>query len=80
MSFQSDNLSEVGVHDVELVVSLTDYPRIRRTIMFELEVLPCQVQTIIPVKYPDQTYNVYETEQSHELQDFILFPACDYTV
>ena len=80
MSFQSSKLSEVGKHQVAITVSLDGYPQIKRTVNFDLQILPCQIHTLTPVAYADQTYNLYDSITTYEFAEFVLFPPCGYTV
>ena len=44
ITFESNDLTDVGTHDVYVTVALENYTTVRLEVMFELTILECQIE------------------------------------
>lgn len=45
ITFESNQLIEVGEHDVFLTVALDNYNRVRSMVRFKLKILACEIES-----------------------------------
>ena len=73
---QTDLFSDIGIYDIEMKVSLVDYPTVFSLATFQVIIGDCQVTDLDQNAVPRQIYDVYTPLIGWSVDEFVQTPAC----